>query len=44
MTFHVVGCSDCSALWIIDESGGDLAFEENEPRGTEVIIRLPAAE
>ncbi|AAV44411.1 pNRC100 replication protein H-like (plasmid) [Haloarcula marismortui ATCC 43049] len=20
MTFHVVGCSDCSALWIIDES------------------------
>jgi len=28
--------------WIVEESGGELAFEDNEPRGTVVRIRLPA--
>jgi PAS domain S-box-containing protein len=29
--------------WIITRSGGYLAFEENEPRGSRVILALPSA-
>ena len=30
--------------WIITRSGGRIAFEENEPRGSRVIISLPPAD
>jgi PAS domain S-box-containing protein len=30
--------------WIITRSGGQLAFEENEPRGSRVILMIPAAD
>lgn len=41
---HTSGLGLWVAKWIIEESGGKLRFEPNEPRGTEVVIRLPAAE
>ena len=30
--------------WIVSESGGEVVCERNEPRGTVVTLRLPAAE
>lgn len=29
--------------WIVKKTGGDIEFEENEPRGNEITVRLPKA-
>ncbi|PSQ15226.1 hypothetical protein BRD00_14685 [Halobacteriales archaeon QS_8_69_26] len=40
---HGSGLGLWAVYWGITRMGGDLAFEDNEPRGTVVRIRLPAA-
>ncbi|MDX1746566.1 MAG: ATP-binding protein [Halobacteriales archaeon] len=30
--------------WIVSESGGEVHYEPNEPRGSVVVIRLPPVE
>lgn len=41
---HGSGLGLWLVFWIIDKSGGQLAFDENEPRGSVVTIELDAAE
>lgn len=38
---HSSGLGLWITKWIVDNSGGEIRFEENQPRGTEVVIRLP---
>ncbi len=38
---HTSGLGLWVVAWVLEESGGELAFEMNEPRGTVVIMRLP---
>ncbi|MFB6296499.1 MAG: sensor histidine kinase [Halobacteriales archaeon] len=38
---HASGLGLWLANWIVTESGGDVDFEENDPRGSVVTIRLP---
>lgn len=40
--YHGVGVGLVLVRQLVHESGGSLSFEENEPRGTVVTIRLPA--
>ncbi|MEF8827306.1 MAG: PAS domain-containing protein [Halapricum sp.] len=40
--YHGVGVGLVLVRQLVRESGGSLSFEENEPRGTVVTIRLPA--
>jgi signal transduction histidine kinase len=30
--------------WLVDHVDGDLSFEENDPRGTRVVVRFPAVQ
>jgi PAS domain S-box-containing protein len=39
---HTSGLGLWFVHWLVDESGGRLTFEENEPRGTVVTITIPA--
>ncbi|MFB6084606.1 MAG: histidine kinase N-terminal 7TM domain-containing protein [Halorientalis sp.] len=41
---HVSGLGLWIINWIVTESGGTVEFEENDPRGSVVTIRLPAAD
>ncbi|WP_136717269.1 sensor histidine kinase [Halorientalis salina] len=41
---HVSGLGLWIINWIVTESGGTIAIDENEPRGSVVTIRLPEAE
>ncbi|MGM0397848.1 MAG: PAS domain S-box protein [Halobacteriota archaeon] len=41
---HTSGLGLWIAYWLVHESGGDISFDENEPRGTTVTIRLPQAQ
>jgi len=41
---HTSGLGLWVVYWIVNESGGELAFENNEPSGTTVTIRLPPAD
>ncbi|AOW80171.1 signal transduction histidine kinase [Halodesulfurarchaeum formicicum] len=41
---HTSGLGLWVVYWIVQESGGHLAFAENDPRGTVVTLRLPAAD
>lgn len=38
---HTSGLGLWLAHWIVDASGGDLSFEERDPRGTVAVIELP---
>jgi signal transduction histidine kinase len=40
---HLSGLGLWLVYWVVDASGGDLAFEANEPRGSVVKIDLPTA-
>ena len=40
---HVSGLGLWLTKWIVDQSNGDIRFAQNDPRGTIVGIRLPAA-
>ncbi len=41
---HVSGLGLWLTKWIVDQSNGDIRFADNDPRGTIVEIRLPAAD
>lgn len=41
---HTSGLGLWVVDWIVEESNGELVFEDNDPRGTVVTMRLPAAE
>ncbi|MFB6142377.1 MAG: histidine kinase N-terminal 7TM domain-containing protein [Halorientalis sp.] len=41
---HISGLGLWFINWIVTESGGTVAFDENEPSGSVVTIRLPRAE
>ncbi|UWG49058.1 Signal transduction histidine kinase [Halanaeroarchaeum sp. HSR-CO] len=41
---HTSGLGLWIAYWLVHESGGDISFGENDPRGTTVTIRLPHAQ
>ncbi|RXK51966.1 histidine kinase N-terminal 7TM domain-containing protein [Halorientalis pallida] len=41
---HISGLGLWIINWIVTESGGTVQFEENDPRGSIVTIRLPVAE
>ncbi|MFD1585791.1 histidine kinase N-terminal 7TM domain-containing protein [Halorientalis brevis] len=41
---HVSGLGLWIINWIVTESGGTIAIDENEPRGSVVTLHLPAAE
>ncbi len=41
---HVSGLGLWIINWIVTESGGTIAFDENDPRGSIVTIYLPAAD
>lgn len=43
-TDHGTGLGLWLIKWFVDTYDGELQFEENDPRGTVVTIRLPAAE
>jgi two-component system sensor histidine kinase RegB len=38
---HSTGLDLWLVYWVVALSGGELAFEENDPRGTVVTIALP---
>ena len=38
---HTSGLGLWVVAWVMEESGGELRFEENEPRGSVVTMRLP---
>lgn len=38
---HLPGLGLWLVAWIVSQSNGELAFQENDPRGTVVVIRLP---
>ncbi|WP_290814463.1 PAS domain S-box protein [Halovivax sp.] len=40
---HASGLGLWLVDWVVTQSGGELAFAENEPRGTVVELQLPAA-
>ena len=39
--YHDTGFGLNLAYWIVRHSGGNISFEQNEPRGTIVTVRLP---
>ena len=41
---HTSGLGLWITHWIVEQSGGDIFFDENDPRGTVVTIRLPLAQ
>ncbi|MFB6087807.1 MAG: sensor histidine kinase [Haloarculaceae archaeon] len=41
---HASGLGLWLVNWIVTESGGEVVFEENDPRGSVVVIRLPSTE
>ena len=41
---HASGLGLWLVNWVVTQSGGILQFEDNEPRGTVVVLRLPRAE
>lgn len=41
---HSSGLGLWLAYWIVTKSGGEIAFSENEPRGTVITVELQAAE
>jgi PAS domain S-box-containing protein len=43
-TKHLDGLGLWTARWVLQNSGGDLEFAANSPRGTIVTLRVPAAE
>lgn len=40
---HGTGLGLWLVYWIVEKSGGDVAFEPNEPTGTVVLVELPRA-
>lgn len=40
---HATGLGIWLIYWIVEQSGGTLRFESNDPRGTVVRIRVPSA-
>lgn len=40
---HTSGLGLWVVKWIVEASGGTLRFEENEPRGSVVVLQLPCA-
>lgn len=40
---HLSGLGLWLVHWVIDESGGEIIFERNEPRGSTVVLGLPSA-
>lgn len=40
---HGSGLGLWLVFWVVDKSGGDLAFDENDPRGSIVTMTLPAS-
>ena len=42
-TFHGTGVGLWVMQWCVESLGGELSFEENEPRGNVVSIALPKA-
>jgi PAS domain S-box-containing protein len=42
-TNHLDGLGLWTARWVIQNSGGDLSFGSNSPRGTIVTLRVPSA-
>lgn len=41
---HPSGMGLWSVKWAVDNSGGEIAFEDREPTGTTVVIRVPQAQ
>jgi len=41
---HTSGLGLWTTVWVVEHSDGEIDFEENDPRGTTVRIRLPSAQ
>ena len=41
---HSSGLGLWTAVWVVEHSDGDIEFADNDPRGTVVTLRFPAAE
>lgn len=41
---HTSGLGLWTTVWVVEHSDGEIEFEDNDPRGTTVRVRLPSAE